>query len=214
MPEIRSATAFSERIWRPECRTNRAGNKSRTGERGEIDEAGTVPVGGDEPLRQGQRDRGLADSSRADHCQKTSLGHVVREVVDHAGAADHPGEHSRQVVCPLCCRARGRRCALLMHSCNRRDEAVTAAGNIGDVAGAGLAVAQRLAERADVHLEIGLLDERARPDAREEILLADNLVGALDQRDQDVERPAAEPKGRVALQQHALRRKKPERPES
>ena len=65
-----------------------------------------------------------------------------------------------------------------------------------------------------MHPEIRLLDENVRPRPGDEFLLADDLAGAFDQSVQNVECPTAEPNGCIALQQHALRRKEPERPES
>jgi len=50
-----------------------------------------------------------------------------------------------------------------------------------------------------------------RPGARNQFFLADHLAGAFDQSRQNVKGAAAEPHRRVALQQKALRCKKPVR---
>jgi hypothetical protein len=46
-----------------------------------------------------------------------------------------------------------------------------------------------------MHPEICLLDESVRPSPGDEFLLADDLAGAFDQSDQNVECPTAEPNG-------------------
>jgi hypothetical protein len=73
-----------------------------------------------------------------------------------------------------------------------RDEAVAAAGNIGDVSGAVPSVAQRLAKAGDVHTQVCLLDDEVGPDECDEVPPGYDLSGTLDQRNEDVERPAAD----------------------
>src|SRR5882724_11774404 len=76
---------------------------------------------------------------------------------------------------------------------------------------AALAVAEGAAQSADLNLQIRFFDEGLRPGSGDELLLADHLAGALDQRGQDVEGAAAEPHRLVAFEQEALRCVKSER---
>jgi hypothetical protein len=57
------------------------------------------------------------------------------------------------------------------------------------------------------------IDEGVWPDARDQLVLADDFAGAFDQRGQDIERPATEANRLFTLQQQLLRRKKPKRAE-
>src|SRR5262249_21214545 len=61
-----------------------------------------------------------------------------------------------------------------------------------------LTVAQRLAETGDVHTEAALLDRDARPYARHQLPLRDDIAGLLHEQKEDVERAAAE-RHRLAL---------------
>ncbi len=61
--------------------------------------------------------------------------------------------------------------------------------------------AQDLAQRRDLHLEVVLLDDQARPDAIEELVLGDDAVAAVDQREQHVEGAGAEHGGAAVDQQ-------------
>ena len=79
--------------------------------------------------------------------------------------------------------------ALSQH--NRCDEAIAATRNIGQVATARLAVAERPSHGGDMDLEVALLDVDAGPDARGQLVLGDQVAGALDQGGQDLERAAA-----------------------
>ena len=53
----------------------------------------------------------------------------------------------------------------------------------------------------------------AGPDARGQLVLGDQVAGALDQGGQDLERAAAKPDGSVPLQQQQPGRKQPKGPE-
>src|SRR5258708_21516739 len=76
--------------------------------------------------------------------------------------------------------------------------------NGDDVTIAALAVAECSAQGTDLDLQVGLLDEGLRPDARDQFVLADHVAGALDQKDENVEGAAAEPHLSVALKQKPL----------
>src|SRR5258708_13540898 len=84
------------------------------------------------------------------------------------------------------------------------DEPIAPTGHGRDVAVALLAVAQRASQGGDLHLEIAFLDEDVGPDPGHQLALADQVAGPLDQRHQNVERPAAETKRPVPLQEETL----------
>ena len=92
-----------------------------------------------------------------------------------------------------------------LHGGNRRDEAVAAAGDVDDVALAAAAFVQVAAQRGDVHAQRGLLDHRAGPDLRNQLVLAHHLAGALDQQHQDVQRATAQRHRAAVLAQDPLR---------
>jgi hypothetical protein len=76
-------------------------------------------------------------------------------------------------------------------------EPVAAAGQGGNGLGA-----QELPQRRDLHLEVVLLDHDARPDERQQLVLAHDARAVLDQCDQQVERARPE-RRRRAIHQHA-----------
>jgi hypothetical protein len=61
-----------------------------------------------------------------------------------------------------------------------------------DIALSHTAVAQRLAQRGDMHPQRVLRNDRLRPGAGDELVVADRLAGAFNERDEDVQSPAAE----------------------
>ena len=93
-----------------------------------------------------------------------------------------------------------------VHLPDRSHEAIAAAHDIDDVAGARLAVAQRLAQRRDMDPKIGVVDHDARPHAIQQLLLGHRLAGPLQQRQQKIHRAAAEAALLVALEQKAALR--------
>ena len=62
---------------------------------------------------------------------------------------------------------------------------------------------ERLSQQRDLDLEIVLANDYSRPHAREKFRLADDAPLGRSQNVQDVERPAAEPKGRFVPEQLA-----------
>ena len=93
---------------------------------------------------------------------------------------------------------------------DRCDKAVAAPRNVGDVALAALAIAERAPQSGNVDLEIALFHEDVGPDAVEQLLLAQNLAGPFEQSDEDITCPTAEMNRLVAVQQELLRGKQPE----
>jgi hypothetical protein len=76
---------------------------------------------------------------------------------------------------------------------------------------AALAVAEGAPQRADLNLQIRFLDERLRPGSSDQLLLADHLARAFDQRGENVKGAAAETHRFIPLEQEPLPCKKPER---
>ena len=74
-----------------------------------------------------------------------------------------------------------------------RDEAIAAAVNGLDEAGRGRRVAEGLADLGHADLEHPVGHVRVGPDSIEELVLRDELAGALDQRQQDVEGLGVQP---------------------
>src|SRR5262245_7336295 len=122
-------------------------------------------------------------------------------------------QRNRHVVRPLDDpRDRSGLLRLLPHE-DRSDEAVAAAGNVRDVAVARLAIAQGATERGDMDPEIAVFDERVGPDPTHQLLIAQELTGALNERRQDLAGATAEVNGFVAIEKQLSRWNEPEGPE-
>ena len=83
------------------------------------------------------------------------------------------------------------------------NEAVAAAGNIADVALAGLAIAKGAAQGRHVNPEIALFDEDVGPDPLQQLLLADDLALLLDESQQNVAGAAADADRLAGVEQAA-----------
>src|SRR5215469_7949077 len=75
------------------------------------------------------------------------------------------------------------------------------------------AIAQRATQCGHVDRQVGRFDKDIGPNARHQLLLADQLTAAFKQSNQDLQGAASEGHGLVALPQKKLRRKQAERPE-
>ena len=85
------------------------------------------------------------------------------------------------------------RCALFgSRPRDRRDEAISPAGDGGDVPCAARPVAQGLAEASHVKPQTAFFDRGVGPDAGQHIPFADDLVGPGQQNDQSIEGPRAQ----------------------
>jgi hypothetical protein len=158
-------------------------------------------------VRDRHGDRRLADAAGAGNRDEARGDELVGDRGDRILAPDHPLQavrqlHGRQFQ-PRC----GARSLRDICARDRRHEAITAAGERRDVAGAILAVAERLAKRCDVKAQIGLLDREAGPHQRHQVPFADDLVRARHQRHQRVEGLRAErQRDAVAHHQPFMRR--------
>ena len=84
---------------------------------------------------------------------------------------------------------------------------------VGDVARAVTAMAERFAQRRNMDPESGLFDDRVGPSPGNQLFFGDRLAGALDQRNQNIERTASETQRFPVLEERALSRDQPERSE-
>ena len=88
---------------------------------------------------------------------------------------------------------------------DRRDEAVSATCDIGDVAGAASPVTERFAQRNDVISQASIIDHEAAPDPLDQVSLADDFRRAVHERDQNVERSTAHSYGETVLLEQSFR---------
>src|SRR6516162_6902935 len=105
------------------------------------------------------------------------------------------------------------RSVLVSRHLDRGDEAVATSGDVHDEPMPVAAIAQRATQCGHVDRQVGRLDEDVGPNARHQLLLADQLTAAFKQSNQDLQSATSEGHGLVALPQKKLRRKQAERPE-
>jgi hypothetical protein len=179
-------------------------------ERCQIDESDVELRRRDQLLGHRERNRGLADSARSDDGHEALVGQVGGEFPHGVGASDHARHWNRQAWRALDAGRQGRQ---HLREYDWSHEAVASSGNRRQKAVAAATIAQRPAQARDMHLEIALLDEGAGPDTGHELVLADQLAGALEQSDQNLQRATAEPHGLVSRHQEPSRRQKSEVPE-
>ena len=111
---------------------------------------------------------------------------------------------------PSASAAPGRRAPATRPS-DRRDKAIAASDNRGDVSVAGLATRQDTAQRGNTDLEIAFSDEGLGPDLRNQLGLAHDLAGAFHKRDQEIEGATADRDGLVTFQQKSSCLEQPKR---
>ena len=116
---------------------------------------------------------------------------LIAQSVDRAGATHNQRFQDRQIVRRRWNLPDQRRRPFRLGHPDRRSETIAASGNIGQEAAPRLTIAQGPAKPGYVYSERILVDEGVRPDARDELLLADDLTSLFDQCRQDVERTAA-----------------------
>src|SRR6202035_1970727 len=94
---------------------------------------------------------------------------------------------------------------------DRRDKAIAASGNCGDVARTVLAIAQRLAEARHVKSKAAFLHDDVGPDPRHQILLVDDFVRPGNQGNQDVEGRRPKLQGSIPFREELSARNEMER---
>jgi hypothetical protein len=85
----------------------------------------------------------------------------------------------------------------------RRYKAVALSSDVLDITNARLAVAEGLAQHSHVDAQVPRLDHEVTPNARDELLVTDNLSCVFDQRDEDVERTISQQDCLAILSQRA-----------
>ncbi len=168
----------------PERRGDRIGNEARIGHRREVHEPDTVGVRvqhlGGEPQRQAR----LADPADAGERHQPVVRKHRAQIDEVALAPDERRDLSGQVVL---------RDVRAGDGCGRgglrrfEREAVTVAGYGGD----GV-LPQQFAQRGHLDLQVVLLDDQSGPDQVEQLVLGDQTIAPLDQRQQEVECARAE----------------------
>jgi len=86
----------------------------------------------------------------------------------------------------------------------RRNEAITAARHIREIALAAFAGVEGLAQRCDMDPKGDLFDEKPGPNLGDQLPLADHFTRMLDQNEQDIERTAAKLDRLIGLLENAL----------
>src|SRR5215471_4745062 len=105
------------------------------------------------------------------------------------------------------------RSVLAARHIDRGDEAVATSGDVDDEPMPVAAIAQRATQCGHMDRQVGRLDEDIGPNARHQLLLADQLAAAFKQSNQDLQRATSEGHGLVALPQKKLCRKQAKRSE-
>src|ERR1700687_5275135 len=131
----------------------------------------------------------------------------MRELLDHFGASDRPRQRRPETLID---RSGRRRRLRVLHDCDRCNEAVATPRNVDDVAVSFTPIAERAAQCRDVNRKVGGANERVRPDPCDELLFADQLSRAFEQRDEDIESATAEMDRLLCLHEQPLPRQQPE----
>src|SRR5205814_7307369 len=98
----------------------------------------------------------------------------------------------------------GRRAGCIAGASDRRNKAITVSGDILDIAKAVTVLPEYLAQRGDMNPQRAFLDNSLRPDAPDQLILADDRAGTLHQANEDLARTAAQSHRSIAAQQHPL----------
>ncbi|MFZ1427917.1 MAG: hypothetical protein WAS21_14210 [Geminicoccaceae bacterium] len=123
----------------------------RIGERGEIDEADSILEDGGQGVGDGDRDSRLADTTGPDNGDEALADHLGGKCGHGLGTADHACERHWQFL-PCLDLVELRIGAEHGAASDRCDKAVAAPRNVGDVALAALAIAERAPQRGNVDL--------------------------------------------------------------
>src|SRR6267378_884761 len=125
----------------------------------------------------------LADTAGAEQCHEPLISKLVADLADDGFASNHRDRPHWEpaLVAELIAPA-------FRIGCERdhgADERVAPSLDVCDVSVAKLAVTKRLADRGDVDPEAPLLNGYVRPDVIDDLLLGDDLTGAVGKIDQD-----------------------------
>ncbi len=202
-----------------ELRRDRAGDELRVRHCTEVHEADTAVELFEQCVRRGHGHGRLADPAGTDDRDEAIGDQIRSEGADDLIATDHARQHRRQDEA-LSRRATGifrksRRSGCCGFAPNGCDKTVALAHDVGDIPLPTLAVAivltECLAQAVDVHAQIARVDDEVAPDARQQLLVADDIARPLDEHQQNVERTSAERERNAVFLEHARARKKPKR---
>ncbi|MET4826101.1 hypothetical protein ABH972_003690 [Bradyrhizobium ottawaense] len=166
-------------------------------------------------MRERDRNGGLADAAWPAQRDETIAEQARRQFGHDFVPPDHPVQAMRQRRRrrhPFGRPRRERRRLSAWATLHRRDEAITPARDVGDVADTVLAVAEHLAQLRDMNPQGDLLDGESGPRVAENLVLWHHLAGSADEQAQNIHRPTAElDRHAVLLQQPRAQRERPER---
>ncbi len=190
----------------PEHRADDRSYQSGVAHHAEIDEQHIAGERLDQIMSDRRRHRALADAAGANDRDEARTRQLRRDRRNVTAAADHAEQSVGEVrVRDTAGDPRPRRGALTRPR-DRRDETIAASRKRRDVADAVLAVAQRLAQARDVEAQAAFLHRHVGPDPGQQLPLADDLVGAGDERNQNIERARAEFHRRAVPREPSLTR--------
>ena len=169
----------------PEHRGHGLRHQPLVGERCELHEPHAIGVVDERDGRHLEGQAGLAGAARAGERHEPRGAQEPRDLFQLALASDETVERRGQVVVALARRGRGTGVVVELDG-----EPVAAARNGGE----GLR-AEELSQCRYLHLEVVLLDDDSGPDELEQLVLGDDPVAALDERQQQIEGAGADGRG-------------------
>ncbi len=197
-----------------ECRGDCRGNQLRVRNGPDVNEAHCARKLLAHCVGNGYRDGRLPHAPGADDGDKAIGDQIGGDRADCFFAANHSCKHCWQQK-PLPGSTTGilrnpRRRLRVHFTPDWRDEAIALAGNAGDIPVSPVAIAKRLAQTGHVNPEVARVHDQPSPHARDQLAMADDLTGALDQHHQDVEGPVAQCERDAVLFERASGRVQPE----
>ena len=175
----------------PQHGGERRGDQGGIAQHAKIDEQHGAGEGLDQMMSDRDRDRGFANAANADDGDKARSGQLSRELENVIVAPDHSRSSGRAGW-----RAENWRQPSIAPCPDRSTvrsgpRSSSPARQGGYVSCAVLSIAQRLAQAGDVKPQTAFFDGDVGPDPSQQIRFADDLVRAGHQRNQNVERSAA-----------------------
>ena len=153
-------------------------------------------------MRDGKCHRGLAQSARSDDGHEPLGRQLVTDFANDLVAPHHSREQRWQRVVSFRKVVGSRQTRRIPR--RRRNEAITAAHHIREIALAAFAGVEGLAQRRDMDPKGDLFDEKPGPNLGHQLPLADHFTRMLDQNEQDIERTAAKLDRLIGLLENAL----------
>ena len=123
------------------------------------------------------RNRGFADAANANEGDKARSVQFSRDPENVVGAPDHSDQAGRQVGLRKTGDIRRAQILLTARARDRGHEAVAPPGRGGYIAGAVLAIGERLAQCGDVESQTAFFHGDVGPGSSQQVLFANDLVG-------------------------------------